>query len=179
MGQTPLDMQALPSIRDQDYPAGGLPRARIYDFFRWTIDASYASYLLALSIIDQIDEVAAILGLTFQALQALRASDRGITLTANMRESAVLKFILPSTISGGQGNGIGTLIICAASIYTASNQPVPRCRRGFPDTTHNRAESAASLVEAYLSLGLTDEAQTGRAILGHNYQSTECLRRQL
>jgi outer membrane protein assembly factor BamD len=29
------------------------------------------------------------------------------------------------------------------------------------------------LVEAYLSLGLTDEAQTAGAILGHNYQSTE------
>ncbi|MFT5744441.1 MAG: outer membrane protein assembly factor BamD, partial [Paracoccaceae bacterium] len=27
--------------------------------------------------------------------------------------------------------------------------------------------------EAYLSLGLTDEAQTAAAILGHNYQSTE------
>jgi len=29
------------------------------------------------------------------------------------------------------------------------------------------------LVEAYLSLGLTDEAQTAGAILGLNYQSTE------
>jgi len=29
------------------------------------------------------------------------------------------------------------------------------------------------LIEAYLSLGLTDEAQTAGAILGHNYQSTE------
>jgi outer membrane protein assembly factor BamD len=29
------------------------------------------------------------------------------------------------------------------------------------------------LVEAYLSLGLTDEAQTAGAILGHNFRSTE------
>ena len=31
----------------------------------------------------------------------------------------------------------------------------------------------ARLVEAFLSLGLNDEAQTAGAILGHNFQSTD------
>jgi outer membrane protein assembly factor BamD len=39
-------------------------------------------------------------------------------------------------------------------------------------TTSHTAEALHRLVEAYLSLGLYDEAQTAGAILGHNYQST-------
>jgi outer membrane protein assembly factor BamD len=40
-------------------------------------------------------------------------------------------------------------------------------------TTSHTPEALHRLVEAYLSLGLTDEAQTAGAILGHNYQSTD------
>ena len=39
-------------------------------------------------------------------------------------------------------------------------------------TTSHTPEALHRLVEAYLSLGLTDEAQTAGAILGFNYQST-------
>ena len=40
-------------------------------------------------------------------------------------------------------------------------------------TTSHTPEALHRLVEAYLSLGLTDEAQTAGAILGYNYGSTE------
>ena len=40
-------------------------------------------------------------------------------------------------------------------------------------TTTQTPEALHRLVESYLSLGLTDEAQTAGAILGHNYQSTD------
>ncbi|MCK5910888.1 MAG: hypothetical protein KAG62_13160, partial [Caulobacter sp.] len=39
-------------------------------------------------------------------------------------------------------------------------------------TTSHTAEALHRLVEAYLSLGLTDEAQTAGAILGYNFQSS-------
>jgi len=42
----------------------------------------------------------------------------------------------------------------------------------FQTTTHT-PEALFRLVESYLSLGLTDEAQTAGAILGHNFRSTE------
>ena len=41
----------------------------------------------------------------------------------------------------------------------------------FQTTTHT-PEALMRLTEAYLSLGLTDEAQTAGAILGHNFQSS-------
>ena len=40
-------------------------------------------------------------------------------------------------------------------------------------TTSQVPEALHRLVEAYLSLGLTDEAQTAGAILGYNYKSNE------
>ena len=40
-------------------------------------------------------------------------------------------------------------------------------------TTSHTPEALHRLVEAYRSLGLTEEAQTAGAILGYNYQSTE------
>ena len=40
-------------------------------------------------------------------------------------------------------------------------------------TTSHTPEALHRLVEAYLSLGLTDEAQTAGAILGHNFRSTD------
>ena len=40
-------------------------------------------------------------------------------------------------------------------------------------TTVHTAEALHRLVESYLSLGLTDEARTAAAILGHNFQGTE------
>ena len=42
----------------------------------------------------------------------------------------------------------------------------------FQTTTHT-AEALHRLVESYLALGLSAEAQTAGAILGHNYRSTD------
>ena len=39
------------------------------------------------------------------------------------------------------------------------------------EPAHTSAEALLRLVEAYLALGLTDEAQTAGAILGYNFQS--------
>jgi len=40
-------------------------------------------------------------------------------------------------------------------------------------TTTQTPEALHRLVESYVSLGLSDEAETAGAILGYNYQSTE------
>jgi outer membrane protein assembly factor BamD len=40
-------------------------------------------------------------------------------------------------------------------------------------TTTQTPEALYRLIECYLSLGITDEAQTAGAILGHNFQSTD------
>ena len=46
-------------------------------------------------------------------------------------------------------------------------------------TTTQTPEALYRLVEAYLSLGLTNEAQTAAAILGYNFQGIDLVRRGL
>jgi outer membrane protein assembly factor BamD len=55
--------------------------------------------------------------------------------------------------------------------YTASINRFRVVVQDFQTTTHT-AEALHRLVESYLALGLTDEAQTAAAILGYNYQSS-------
>ncbi|MEO5615199.1 MAG: outer membrane protein assembly factor BamD, partial [Cypionkella sp.] len=55
--------------------------------------------------------------------------------------------------------------------YTAAINRFRSVVQDFQTTTHT-AEALERLVEAYLALGLTDEAQTAGAILGYNYQSS-------
>ena len=44
---------------------------------------------------------------------------------------------------------------------------------GKYQTTRHTEEALYRLTEAYLSMGVTDEAQTAAAILGHNYPDSQ------
>ena len=165
-----LIMQAFAYHQDQDYPNSRSAAQRYIDFFPDDDDASYASYLLALSYYDQIDEVGRDQGLTFQALQALRRVIEDYPDSEYAR-SSVLKFDLAFDHLAGKEMEVGRYYL-RRKHYTASINRFRVVVEDFQTTTHT-AEALHRLVEAYLSLGLTDEAQTAGAILGHNYQSTE------
>ena len=165
-----LIMQAFAYHQDQDYPNSRSAAQRYIDFFPDDDDASYASYLLALSYYDQIDEVGRDQGLTFQALQALRRVIEDYPDSEYAR-SSVLKFDLAFDHLAGKEMEVGRYYL-RRKHYTASINRFRVVVEDFQTTTHT-AEALHRLVEAYLSLGLTDEARTAGAILGHNYQSTE------
>ncbi|MFT6447647.1 MAG: outer membrane protein assembly factor BamD, partial [Sulfitobacter pontiacus] len=165
-----LIMQAFAFHQDQDYPNSRSAAQRFIDFFPDDDDAAYASYLLALSYYDQIDEVGRDQGLTFQALQALRQVIE-VYPDSEYARSAVLKFDLAFDHLAGKEMEVGRYYL-RRNHYTASINRFRVVVEDFQTTTHT-AEALHRLVEAYLSLGLTDEAQTAGAILGHNYQSTE------
>ena len=165
-----LIMQAFAYHQDQDYPNSRSAAQRYIDFFPDDDDASYASYLLALSYYDQIDEVGRDQGLTFQALQALRRVIEDYPDSEYAR-SSVLKFDLAFDHLAGKEMEVGRYYL-RRKHYTASINRFRVVVEDFQTTTHT-AEALHRLVESYLSLGLTREAQTAGAILGYNYQSTE------
>ena len=165
-----LIMQAYSYHQDKDYENSRAAAQRYIDFFPDDDDASYASYLLALSFYDQIDEVGRDQGLTFQALQALRQVIEGYPDSEYAR-SAVLKFDLAFDHLAGKEMEVGRYYL-RRKHYTAAINRFRVVVEDFQTTTHT-AEALHRLVEAYLSLGLTDEAQTAGAILGYNYRSTE------
>jgi len=164
-----LIMQAFAFHRDRSYEESRAAAQRYLDFYPADEDAPYAQYLLALSYYDQIDEVGRDQGITFQALQALR---RVIELypDSEYAKSAMLKFDLAFDHLAGKEMEIGRYYLKRGH-YAAAAARFRVVVEDFQTTTHT-PEALFRLVEAYLSLGLTDEAQTAGAILGYNYQDT-------
>lgn len=165
-----LIMQAFSYHRDQDYPNSRSAAQRFIDFYPEDDDAAYAQYLLALSYYDQIDEVGRDQGLTFQALQALREVIERYP-DSDYARSAILKFDLAFDHLSAKEMEIGRYYL-RRNHYTAAINRFRVVVEDFQTTTHT-PEALHRLVEAYLSLGLTDEAQTAGAILGFNYRSTD------
>jgi outer membrane protein assembly factor BamD len=165
-----LIMQAYAYHQDKDYENARSSAQRFIDFYPADDDAAYAAYLLALSYYDQIELVGRDQGLTFQALQSLRSVIERYPDSEYAR-SSILKFDLAFDHLAGKEMEIGRYYLKRDHFGAAIN----RFRvvvEDFQTTTHT-AEALYRLIEGYLSLGLTEEAQTAGAILGHNYQSTD------
>ena len=164
-----LIMQAYAYHKARSYEEARGAAQRFIDNYPGDEDAAYAKYLLALSYYDQIDEVGRDQGLTFQALQALREVIEQYPDTEYAR-SAVLKFDLAFDHLAGKEMEIGRYYLKRGH-HTAAINRFRVVVEEYQTTTHT-PEALMRLVEAYLTLGLTDEAQTAGAILGHNFQSS-------
>ncbi|MDQ2095452.1 outer membrane protein assembly factor BamD [Rhodalgimonas zhirmunskyi] len=165
-----LIMQAYAYHAGKDYENSRSSAQRFIDYYPTDDDAAYAQYLLALSYYDQIDEVGRDQGLTFQALQSLRAVIERYPDSEYAR-SSVLKFELAFDHLAAKEMEIGRYYLRHKN-YAAAVNRFRVVVEDFQTTTHT-AEALHRLVEAYLSLGLNDEAQTAGAILGYNFQGTE------
>ena len=164
-----LIMQAMAYHRDKDYENARATAQRYIDFYPADDDAAYAQYLVALTYYDQIDAIGRDQGLTFQALQALRAVIERYPESEYAR-SAILKFDLAFNHLAAKEMEIGRYYLKRGN-YTAAIYRFRVVVEDYQTTTHT-PEALLRLVEAYLSLGLTDEAQTAGAILGYNFQAS-------
>ena len=165
-----LIMQAFAFHRDKEYPDSRSAAQRFIDFYPDDDDAAYAQYLLALSYYDQIDEVGRDQGLTFQALQSLREVIERYP-NSEYGKSSILKFDLAFDHLASKEMEIGRYYLRRDN-YASSINRFRVVVEDFQTTSHT-PEALHRLVEAYLSLGLNNEAQTAGAILGYNFQSTE------
>ena len=165
-----LIMQAFSFHQGKDYPESRAAAQRYIDFYPADEDAAYAQFLLALSYYDQIDEVGRDQGLTFQALQSLRTVIEKYP-DSEYASSAILKFDLAFDHLAAKEMEIGRYYL-RRDHFTAAINRFRVVVEDFQTTTHT-AEALHWLVEAYLSLGLVEEAQTAGAILGYNYRSSE------
>lgn len=164
-----LIMQAFSHHKAKEYEEARAASQRFLDFYPGDEDAPYALYLMALSYYDQIDEVGRDQGLTFQALQGMRDVIEQYPDSEYAR-SAMLKFELAFDHLAAKDMEIGRYYLKRGN-YTAAINRFRSVVQDFQTTTHT-AEALHRLVECYLALGLTDEAQTAGAILGFNYQSS-------
>lgn len=163
-------MAAFTYHQDKEYEKSRAASQRYLDFYPADEDAAYAQYLMALSYYDQIDRVARDQGNTFQALQALRVVIERFP-NSEYAKSAILKFDLAIDHLAAKEMEVGRYYLKRGH-FSASINRFRVVVEDYQTTTHT-PEALHRLVEAYLSLGLDNEAQTAGAVLGHNFQSTE------
>lgn len=168
-GQRALIMQAFVYHKSKKFDEARAAAQRYLDFYAGGEDAAYAQYLLALSYYDQVDDIGRDQGQTYQALQALRDVIELYPETEYAR-SAILKFDLAYDHLAGKEMEVGRYYL-KRKHYTAAINRFRVVVEQYQTTSHT-PEALHRMVEAYLSLGFTDEAQTAGAILGHNFRST-------
>jgi len=163
-------MSAFSYHQAKKYQEARAAAQRYLDFYPADEDAAYAQYIIALSYYDQIASVTRDQGNTFRALQALRIVIERYP-DSEYAKSARLKFDLAIDHLAGKEMEVGRYYLKRGYFSAAIN----RFRVVVEDyqTTSHTPEALHRLVEAYLSLGLDDEAQTAGAILGHNFRSSQ------
>ncbi len=165
-----LVMQAFTLHRNGDYEEAAAAAQRFVDFYPADPDAAYAQYLLALSYYDQIDDVGRDQRLTMRALQEMAAVVERYPNSEYAR-TAALKFDLAFDHLAAKEMEVGRYYMKRGN-YTAAINRFRMVVENFQTSTHT-AEALHRLVEAYLSLGLAQDAQTAGAILARNYQGSD------
>jgi outer membrane protein assembly factor BamD len=165
-----LIMQAFAFHKDKKYDESRAAASRFVDFYPADEDVAYAHYLFGLSYYDQIDDVGRDQGVTRKALQAFRVLFEQYP-ESEYAEPAKLKFDLAFDHLASKEMEVGRYYLKDGHFSSAINR-FRLVVEDFQATSHT-AEALYRLVEAYLSLGLFDEAQTAGAILGQNYEATD------
>ena len=133
-------------------------------------DAPYAYYLKALCYYERITDVGRDQNLTRQAKDALDEVVRRFPKSKYARD-ARLKSDLTNDHLAGSEMGIGRFYLQKKQYLAAINR-----FRGVVDnyqTTSHVPEALHRLTEAYLALGLKDEARATTAVLGHNFPGSD------
>jgi outer membrane protein assembly factor BamD len=133
-------------------------------------DAPYAYYMKALCYYEQVVDVGRDQKVTQQALDAMQEVVRRFPESPYARD-ARLRIDLAHDHLAGKEMEIGRYYLLKHEWVAAIN----RFRRVIEQyqTTSHVPEALERLTEAYLSLGVTDEAQTAAAVLGYNYPGSE------
>ena len=159
-------MTAYAHYQGNDYDEARSDADRFVSLYPGSPSAAYAYYLKAICYFEQIIDVGRDQAATEQALAALREVVRRYPATQYATD-AKLKIDMVNDQLAGKEMAIGRY-------YLRANEPLAAIGRFKTvvdryQTTTDTSEALYRLVEAYLTLGLNDEAKRNAAVLGFNY----------
>lgn len=158
-----------------NYEAGNMPAARAaanryLDLYPSDTDAPYAQYLIALTYYDHIVDVGRDQAGTRDALQELTELVRRYPSSEFARDAS-LKIDLTNNHLAGKEMEVGRYYLKRGH-YTAAINRFRVVLDRYQTTAHT-PEALHRLVEAYLALGLDQEAQVAAAVLGENFVGSD------
>jgi outer membrane protein assembly factor BamD len=133
-------------------------------------DVGYAYYLKALCVYEQITDIHRDARMTDLALRALEEVMRRFPDSAYARD-ARLKIDLTKDHLAGKEMEVGRFYMNRGQYVGAINRF--RTVVDKYQTTSHVPEALHRIVESYVALGLTAEAERTAAVLGHNYPGSE------
>jgi len=136
-------------------------------------DVAYAYYLKALCNYEQITDVARDARMTELSMQSLQEVVRRFPDTSFARDARV-KIDLTYDHLAGKEMEVGRFYLQRGQWLASINRF--RMVVDKYQTTSHVPEALHRLVEAYMALGLIDEARRSAAVLGHNYPGSEWYR---
>ncbi len=163
-------MSAYGSYKTRDYTTAISAAERYLALHPGGSEAEYAYYLIALSHFDQIVDVGRDQATTERARTALNDIVRRFP-DSEYAKDAMVKLDMVNDQLAGKEMTVGRW-------YLRSNQTLSAVNRfrnviETYQTTSHAPEALHRLVEAYLTLGLKDQALAAGATLGYNYPDSD------
>jgi len=163
-------MSAYASYRTTDYEESIATAQRFISLHPGNESTPYAYYLIAINYYDQIFDVGRDQATTVSAEAALQQVTRRYPESDYARD-ARLKLELTHDHLAGKEMSVGRY-------YLRENQQLAAILRFKNvvrdyETTSQTEEALHRLVEAYVSLGIINEAKLVGSVLGHNYPNSE------
>lgn len=152
------------------YPEAILALDRFIEMHPGHPDVAYAYYLKALCFYEQISDIGRDQDYTSDALSALDEVVRRFPDSAYAKDAALKRDLTRDHLAGKEME-VGRFYQ-KRLFYQAALGRYQRVVSDFQTTTQT-PEALHRLVECYLALGLTDEAQKSAAVLGYNYPGSE------
>jgi outer membrane protein assembly factor BamD len=161
-----LVMSTFAKYRQGDNDGAIATGERYMNLYPQSKDAAYVQYLVGLSYSKQIPVVTQDQRASARTIEAMT---KVVTLypTSEYVDDAQVKIRMARDNLAGKEMQIGRYYQ-ERKEYLAAVSRYRNVIESFSNTNQVE-ESLSRLVECYYSLGLTDEAQTAAAVLGHNY----------
>ncbi len=159
-------MQAYAHYQANQYEDATSDADRFIQLYPGSPNAAYAFYLKAICYFEQIMDVGRDQGSTRDALAALREVVQRYPKSAYARDARIKIDMVNDQLAGKE--------MSVGRWYLHQGQPLAAIGRfeavinRFQTTSHT-PEALYRLVEADLTLGLTDEARRNGAVLGYNF----------
>lgn len=163
-------MAAYAAYEGEDYIESVLAIERFMRLHPGNADIDYAMYLKALNYYEQISDIGRDQEMTRLAKESFEELLRAYPNSQYARDSR-LKLDLTLDHLAGKEMQVGRYYL-VRNQYPAAIRRFLNVVRDYQTTTHV-PEALHRLVEAYLSLGIREEAVRIAAILGHNYPGSE------
>ena len=161
-----LLMTTYAQFQAADYDSAEASAEHYVQLYSKSPETAYVLYLQANSYYDQIPDISRDQDRAAKALAAFQVLVQKFPKSEYV-EDAKFKIQVTADQLAGKEMSIGRFYLNRRN-YTAAINRFRNVLAGY-QTTRHAEEALYRLTEAYLGLGVTDEAQTAAAVLGHNF----------